>query len=361
MRNSKTTPIDWEFLIDNIRDQKCILILGPEAFVDENGISAHSRLQQYLDLPNNELVLRYYEGDDFVLFQNTPNRTRLCHKVKKFYQSEMVDNSLNILSQIPFHVFLTVTPDTLLCSAFENSGFSFQHGFYKKNTDPQEIIKPSKDKPLIYNLFGCIKDEESLILSHNDLYDYFKSIFKRQSMPKLLKDELSKILNIIFLGVPFEKWYFQLLLRELEIHNEASVFTRFAANQSVSDDLSTFCFEQFNINFVDKNIPDFILELHRRCAEANLLREKTEGEINYLGRAKDYLAKAHIDKVLNLLSDKFIDNSDLKDDLDLLVIRNGRLKKRANSGQSTQEFINTEEAQIAAALFELIKQAESIS
>lgn len=43
-------PIDWDYLLDKIREEECLLILGHEAFANVQGETAHSRLLQSLDL-----------------------------------------------------------------------------------------------------------------------------------------------------------------------------------------------------------------------------------------------------------------------------------------------------------------------
>lgn len=260
-------PIDWDFLIDKIREGKCLLVLGDEAFADNTGETPHTRLLKALDLPNNPNVKRYYPGDDFFLFEKKPLRTSFIFQFKQFYKNQQPGELISLLAEIPFHIYLTVTPDTMLPDAFKSKNYAYQHGFYKKNTDPQPIKSPTVDNPLIYNLFGCIENDESLLLSHDDLYDYFKSIFARKSMPIELKDELRNIHNLIFIGVPFDKWYLQILLREFELHNQNYEFTRFAANEVISNEISTLCFEQFQIQFVDRNVDHFVRELHRRVAE----------------------------------------------------------------------------------------------
>jgi hypothetical protein len=230
MINDQTTiKLEWDFFIDKIIEEKCVLVLGPDVFLRPDGQSQHSALMTDLDVNNNPLVRRYYDDDDFFLFDELHKRTLICHKIKRFYNEQEPLEDLMKLSEIPFHIILTVTPDKILHKAFDKNNFSYQTGFYKKNREPQPIKSPTRSLPLIYNLFGSIDNEESLILTHNDLYDYFKSIFSHKSMPDKLKSQLSEIKNIIFLGVPFDKWYMQLLLRELDIHQYNYGFTRFAA------------------------------------------------------------------------------------------------------------------------------------
>jgi hypothetical protein len=350
-------PIDWDYLLDKIRDEECLLILGHEVFADAQGEAVHTRLMRTLDLPNNPYVQRYYPSDDFFLFDHKSRRTQFCHQVKRFYRDQTPGELLGLLAEIPFHIYLTITPDLLLPQAFQQHDFVFQHGYYKKNTDPQSIRPPSAENPLVYNLFGCVENEESLVLSHDDLYDYFKSIFARRSMPSELKDELREVRNLLFLGVPFDKWYLQILLRELEIHNQQYAFTRFAANQTLSDEIHTLCVEQFQIQFIEHNISDFLRELHSRIQQDPQLslRRSAGPQTDVRSLIRHHIAEGETDSALEALADH-LDGTRWQDEADLLRGRFGRLEKRRRAGVLNTDEISLESARINHDLLDLINK-----
>ncbi|MDZ7868608.1 MAG: hypothetical protein U5L02_05275 [Rheinheimera sp.] len=59
------------------------------------------------------------------------------------------------------------------------------------------------------------------MLTHeSDFFDYLESVFKANSMNQQPGDELEQMERFIFLGLPYEKWYFQLLLRVLAFHTD---------------------------------------------------------------------------------------------------------------------------------------------
>ncbi|MBL7796948.1 MAG: SIR2 family protein [Saprospiraceae bacterium] len=326
-------PIDWDYLLDTIRDEECLLIVGRDALTDAKGETAHARLLQALDLPNNPHIRRYYPGEGFFLFDHKSHRTQFCHQIKRFYRSEVPGEVLGLLAEIPFHIYMVLNSDLLLSQAFQDRNFAFQHGYYKKNTDPQPIRPPSAENPLLYHLFGCVENEESLVLSHDDLYDYFKSIFARRSMPGELSDELRRVRNLLFLGVPFDKWYLQILLREFELHNEQYAFTRFAANQALSDEVCTLCMEQFQIQFIENNIQDFVRELHRRvAADPHLgLRADAGPRTDMHALVRAHLAGGETETALDALADN-LEDSTWQEDVEKLSGRFGRLKKRRLAG-----------------------------
>lgn len=357
--NGNTVAINWEFILDKLREEQCLLVLGPEVYRAANGGSLREDLIRQLSLPNNENIQKYYEEDDFFLFDDPYKRTLACHQIKGFYRTAEPGETIRQIAQLPFHAILTITPDKVLPTAFEQLNFNFQFGHYKKNIDPQPIKPPSIGMPLIYNVFGCIDNEESMVLTHNDLYDYFKSIFARKSMPDRLNVLLQEVKNIIFLGVPFEKWYFQLLLRELGIHQQQYEFTRFAANQSLTDELRTFCYDQFKINFIANNIDGFIQELFERCRQEGLLRQEGPAPTSELDKVKKLVAKGEMDEAIDLLMD-LTDGSTLEDDVAHLAGRYRKYKKRAIKGVLYQEEKTVQEAQLIEAILEIASEAEAM-
>jgi len=352
-----TSKINWKAIVGKIRKGRAILILGPGAYRDADGQLLSQKLLEVIDVENNSYIQKYYEDDNFFLFQRGGGRAFTCEKIEQFYAQQQPSSHLKQLVEIPFHVLLGVTPDRLLTQAFDQAGFSYQFDFYKKLHEPVAIQKPSPELPLIYNLFGCVEDEESLVLTHNDLYDYFKSVFARQSMPDKLKLALRnrEINCFLFLGVPFDKWYMQLLLRELEIHRSHEDFIRYAANQSLADEVKTFCTEQFTIQFVSHDIPEFIEHLHGQCVAEGVVREK--GQTTKWKQLRELVAKAEQEAAIQKFRE-WVAGSELEQEAIGLSARYRRFARKRRNGVLDSRDIPVQEAQITEDLLELIKEAE---
>lgn len=359
MKTFDLSPIDWKAIIGKIRKEKCILILGPGAYFSKSGALLHQLLLDEIDVPNNSRILKYYEDDNFFLFNKGGGRAFTCERIEEFYSNQLPDDSINKLVQIPFHVILSVTPDKLLPIAFEEQGFSFQFDHYKKMHEPSAIEMPSKELPLIYNLFGCVEEEESLILTHNDLYDYFKSIFARKSLPGKLKNALQRkeINTFLFLGIPFDKWYMQLILRELEIHKMHDQFIRYAANTTLSQEVKTFASEQFTIQFIDKNIKDFIDALFIHCQDLGFLREKGKGSKKE--QLQELISEGKVGLAIEQFN-KLMKGTELEAEAIGLSGRFRRLKRKKHSGVLDTREIPVYENQIAEDLLELIYEANNL-
>ncbi len=357
---ARTVQAQLDFMIEKIRQEKCVLLVGPEFNVlEENGLSCQQALLKQLDIPNNDNIYRYYPDDEFFLFDEAYKRTLICHQIKSFYQGIQPNTIHRMLAEIPFHIYLSVTPDSLLSKAFDEADFSAQSGYYKRNKDPQLIKTPSKKNPLIYNLFGSVESEESIILTHDDLYDYFKSIFAQRSMPEKLKIHLQEVKNFIFLGVPFDKWYMQLVLRELEIHNRQYEFTRFAANQSMTEELTTFCLDQFRINFISQNIEGFVRALHAQFSPEELRQPFSEGR-DQLDKVRQLIRNAELEAAIDLMGD-LVEDTELEDDVLHLAGRYRKYKKRVVKGVLSFENQQITENQLTEALMELIEEAKKLA
>lgn len=359
-RTSRPQTIQWDFIIDKILHEQCVLVLGPEVYAttDKPDLSCQEALLNHLDIPKNPNIHRYYSEDEFFLFDESYKRTLVCHEIKSFYQQQSPNADLQKLARIPFHIYLTVTPDALLQQAFDTQSFAYQSGYYKRNKDPQLIKPPNQKNPLIFNVFGSVQSEESIILSHDDLFDYFKSIFAQQSIPEKLKIQLQDVKNFIFLGISFDKWYMQLLLRELEIHNRRYEFTRYAAGQSVTDELTTFCIDQFQIQFISRNISGFIDELLRHVPEGRLRQPEGDADSG-TARAKQLIRKGKLEEAIEVLED-CTDGTELENGLIQLAGRYGKFKRRVLSGILREDEKLVQENNLSNDLLTLIGEAEKL-
>lgn len=154
--------------------------------------------------------------------------------MKRFFKQTNQFQSNAILSKlapIPFHFIISLNPTNYLADTFDTLNFKHRFDFYWKKNAGAVLEVPSKNKPLIYNLLGTVERPESLVLTHKNLYDYFESVFQGSMLSEKLKFHLlSETPKVIFLGLPFEKWYMQMLLRILYLHKNEELI-KYAAGQ----------------------------------------------------------------------------------------------------------------------------------
>jgi len=324
---------DLDEIYDSILEEKCVVVLGPNFYVDtEKG----THQKQLLDfLKTNIQYLDYYKENGFFLFDDLSQRTQTCRQIKKFYKGIQPTELLHHIAEIPFHFYMTVTPDKLL-----------------HQTNPQTIEEPCKDNPLIYNIFGILDNRESIILTHDDLYDYFKSIFARKSMPDEVRTTLNNADHIIFLGVPFQKWYMHLLLREFGAHENKEII-RYAFDQSVSDKISTLCLNEFKITFIlNRNITYFVDELYNKFKREKGLREKSTTKNEETDPIKDLISKNKITEVLQAIK-KHTVNTEFENEVIMLENRFTKYEEAESNNLLNPTELRVERAQIIKAITDL--------
>lgn len=369
--NTHTT-FDWEVVLDALEEQKCVLFLGLQAYAAPGRGSVEDALAEALDAgnPNHPFIRNYYEDDGFFLFREPRFRRRVVRQIRQFYEQPFPGSQemLEQAARIPFHLVFLLTPDKLLLNAFRQLGYPCHHDFYFRNQPARDYVFPTKDKPLIYHMLGCIEEDESLVLTHNDLFDYLQSIFSGNSMARELKTELSEAYNYLFLGLPFEKWYLQLLLRVLSLHTDKlKSLERFASQPEPEAEQHLFE-EQFNIEFVPGRAQAFIEELYRRCGERGLLRSPPEtgaadasGET--LAKVQHLITRAEIREAMEVfkgLLEEFHPRSEaLSRELLLLMSSYRSLEKESQLGIEGPE-AGKEKNRIIYALLNLMDEAREL-
>lgn len=213
---SISNEIAWEVIMDSIQDSKAILIIGGEIF-NHNGKNLDVLLREAVGSHAKAYAdgLFHFKGGGLILSYSA---------IKRFYNQsfEHVSKVLDKITQIPFHIIFSATPDDQIRQAFIRQKLPFSYDFYFKRQPAKAMPEITASKPLLYNLFGDLKERNSLVLTYDDLFDYFTSTSEGNSMSSLLKSEIRGANNFIFIGLPFDKWYVRLLLRVLEQHTQES-------------------------------------------------------------------------------------------------------------------------------------------
>lgn len=269
--------INWADILDTLEEQKCALFIGAGAYHAPDGSDIEAALGEWLDVKNPDHPFIYlYNLDGFFLFKKRRFATKVIKGMKEFYNQvfPQTEAQFRQIAQIPFSMIFTLTPDNILSRVFDTVGFDYQLDFYFRNRKASEFYeRPTKEKPLIYNLLGNIEEPESLVITHGAFFDYLESVFKANSMNSRLKEELEGMHRYIFLGLPYEKWYFQLLLRVLSMHSEKlQEVERLALKIFEDPRLRILYHKEFKIEFVPASTEQFISELYRQCNDRNMLK-----------------------------------------------------------------------------------------
>jgi hypothetical protein len=299
---------EYEDILDALEEGSCVLFIGPRLYQDAEKLVVDDKMHSHLQAQKRyeSLVARFYQEDGFFLFKNESSRRPMVRMMRKFYEQEG-EQSLDVLqklARLPFSLIVSLMPNNLLEKAFIDQRQEYLSDFYFRNEPPKDYVEPSAERPLIYNMLGDLSKPESLVLTHKDLFSYLESIFKGKSMAPELRKLIQDARTFIFLGLPFEKWYMQLLLRVLyHISSRLESLEQYAstANGMIRHKIFE---DEFQIKFVPNEGVDFVNQLYNLAEEEDLLKaipEETEQHTyrNMLLEAKEYIKK---DKIKNAIA-----------------------------------------------------------
>lgn len=279
---------DWRRLVQTIRRGRCILLLGPGVAVapgDDRHSPLTTRLARSLagqladvcDPANLSHVAQlYYQDPNF-------SRLDLESAVKDFYAPfEQETTPLHQeLAQLPFTLCVNTAFDRFFLNALRAAGknpvYDYYH-FRKGQDSPLNSIDPvhfnDAQNPVVYDLYGSREDEESLVLSENDLLEFLvKVIQNAPPLPAFIKARCSDPnASFLFLGFGFRHWYVRILLHILQAqrHQNPSLALEDAGffEHPEQRQIAIFFEKEHRIAFRQQDCQHFAAELRQRFAES---------------------------------------------------------------------------------------------
>ncbi len=294
-----------EDLIEDIKEQKCILLIGPE-IIQIEGKSLIRHVHEEVLKTHAADILLYYEQDSLFLFQNEKAKFSVSRQLKRLYQNlEFNSDIYRKILELPFHVVISLNPDTYLCDAASGAQYGVPnhfHFFMSNGETNDEVPEPDKNTPLFYNLTGCIADDESLILDYEDLFQLLRTALGPDGLPTNLRKKLKDARSFLFLGFDFSKWYTQLLLQLLTGDRKGR--QKFAINtQIASSDARDFLLHQFSVEFLGSEQLLFN-ELYDRAQAEKILRKIKQPmafDKEAISKLKSMVGENRIEEVLETL------------------------------------------------------------
>ncbi|RMG22577.1 MAG: hypothetical protein D6730_16185 [Bacteroidetes bacterium] len=258
-------------ITNNLQDDRCVILLGPEMAATSEGTPLQRDLFRYLKEETSLNIDRDIEG--LIVFKDKFSEIDFYYELEKYYQQYATPSPLHLqLAEIPAHLFININPDVMLRKAFESKGLSYHFDVYNKEEATKDVPRPTKEQPLIYNLFGCIEQETSLVNTSSDLFDYIFSLLSgSQRLPRTLLSTLQSARIFVFLGFDFDKWYMKLLLRLLNMHG-AAIPLAAEAPQQIDEQTKAFFIHNFEMEFIDLNIPTLVDSIHKAFSEKGSVR-----------------------------------------------------------------------------------------
>ena len=282
-------------IADNI--EKSVLVLGPGIYLEKDGKSFKDHTESYSQ-NNDDKIMHYFGHDNLFRPKNNKSLGDIQADFAKFYQKEFSENVKALykkISQIPYSLIISLNPDQTMITCYKELGMKedqYVYEFYRVGRNDLKNDTPTRDKPYLLNLLGSYTEPESLIFTYESLFAYLRNILPSKVLPASIRTSLKEAENISFLGVEFDKWYFQLLVQLLTESDEKYEVLRYASpDLSIEENTYCICKNNFEINFVGPDVFSFIDELYYHCSEHET--NKLRGE-PILNEGKVYNPKIYI-------------------------------------------------------------------
>jgi TIR domain len=255
---------------------QCVLVLGPELSVDQQGVSYKSYFKK-IAADKNTGIFNYFEEDNLFSFNDQAALKNTRRLVKEFYRNSGDRALLEMIARIRFPLIINVCPDLALNSVYEKAGIAFKPGYFIKDpsTKFKDLPYPTKNMPVIYNIFGSVDPDTTLILDHSKLYETIQYLLPDNSLPESIENYLNQVSGFILLGLKFDSWYYQLLCHKLKLKEYNKSKTNISASGfNDSNTVSVVMRKHFEIDFAADNPAQAISRLINECnGSTDALRE----------------------------------------------------------------------------------------
>jgi hypothetical protein len=328
---------NYEQLLEEMALGGCTLILGPEFCVMDKAETIAQSICDFIAdkyLPNQP----YISEDGFFYTNKTTTSSNFFDlKVKEFYRGlnrQEVPGYYNLIAQLPFKFIISLSPDDLLHRAFNDIQKKHSFVYFRKGAEFKELVekeqaavkKPgisgkiydkkevtdssfdtSPEKPLLFNLMGIYDDEDSLVVTHNALFEFLYSVFPpEQKLKDGLKDAITKSTSFLCLGFQYNKWYLKIIFFIIkkvfqaafkEDAGKTAIFVSSSEDEhqkKLIEITKDFYENQFKILFTPKKTREFISDLYTACDERNLLSSLPEMQPSVNGNGSTKYKVLHI-------------------------------------------------------------------
>lgn len=178
----------------------------------------------YRDKYEDELPAELFEADDAeALVREVGRRLRERDSLEPDPLEPDPLEPCRVAASLRARVYVTTNWTTLLEDALEAAERPattryFDWASLRDQPDEAGEIKPDRDRPLVYHLFGSIAEPDSLVLSEDDYFAWLAAwIAKRDTevIPPPVKIALSRR-ALLFLGYELDDWEFRALFQGIK-------------------------------------------------------------------------------------------------------------------------------------------------
>lgn len=270
----------WNAICRSLRDQRAVLVLGPNLLSDGNGMTFMQAFANYL---KEELEKDEYDSKEESNMPYIASRVLSCVDgyVKEDLWSEyagfmyermdVIPDIYWELADLPFNFVLNTAADNFIYQSFLSSGDPIKqkakiHYYnYQKNQKLDKYLLG--EHALIYNICGYYKVPDSLVVSQEDQLNYLDGIIRQRKseIPAQIENYLDEDKYYIFLGFDAQDWQLPMIFRRI-LHKEDKKLPQNHYIDSYQTEGATVDFYKatLDFNFVEGDALAFVQELKRR-------------------------------------------------------------------------------------------------
>ncbi len=294
--------IDFENLTNAIQYENCVLFIGPELSMNEEGKSIHEKFYESNGAEFNKTEGFFMPGAD----------KKLKSKIMKYYNETFHQENfrgneiLEKIAQIPFNLIISAAPDDTLHRIFERNNKPHQFLFF--DGTKQQVQEPDKANPVVFNFLGNPAVNGKYIFTHQQFHDYINEKLEVK-IPTEIEAKVKEAEHYIFLGFDFAKWYNRLLLFSFNLETDGYAFSPHKMEKQLAD----YYKRQFKISCIEKHFNHFVDYLLQKTHEASLTISLSEIFVKNTAQALQYIRVRAVDM------NKLVDLTNLEKELEQIV------------------------------------------
>jgi hypothetical protein len=139
-----------------------------------------------------------------------------------------------VLASLQLPVYLTTNPDNLLADALTEAKTNPHVLLWPRGYETEPAPKEDQDyratpeEPLVYHLFGHLREEDSVVLTQDDYFDYLIEFTqKKRNVPGAVLTGLTNS-SLLFLGFQLSDWDFRVFFRSIKSQEGGARRKRFS-------------------------------------------------------------------------------------------------------------------------------------
>ncbi len=227
---------DWDLLLRRIKDGKCTPFLGSGVCCEKIPVGSRiasewAKKYEYPMKDSDDLI----HVAQFVAVTKEDKmfpKEEMCKKIKEKLKEvapsyfDNPDEPLRVLADLPLPVYITTNYDDLMEQALKNRGKTpiqeicrwNKYAMQSKRTSSNYF--PTREKPLVFHLYGTYEIQGSLVLTEYDYLDFLAAMSrtaissKQNILPPRIQEAFTDT-SLLFLGYRIADWDFHVLFRIL--------------------------------------------------------------------------------------------------------------------------------------------------